>query len=194
VLLSGDHAAIAAWRHQQRLERTASRRPDLLHSSAALGSDDLLAEPATASDAAELLTLQRACWVAEGRANGSFDIPPLVESLAEVAEGLRTWHTWVVRSGGRLVASVRGRSSSTDPRTWEIGRLMVAPDLQGRGLGRALLDFAERAAAPETTAFLLNTGTRSEANLRRYRRAGYRPLPGEGRYPGTVDLTKRRGG
>ena len=30
VLLSGDHARIAAWRHEQRLERTRDRRPDLL--------------------------------------------------------------------------------------------------------------------------------------------------------------------
>ncbi|MDQ2758650.1 MAG: tRNA (guanosine(37)-N1)-methyltransferase TrmD, partial [Actinomycetota bacterium] len=31
VLRAGNHGAIAAWRHQQRLERTAARRPDLLH-------------------------------------------------------------------------------------------------------------------------------------------------------------------
>lgn len=30
VLLSGDHARIEAWRHEQRLERTKQRRPDLL--------------------------------------------------------------------------------------------------------------------------------------------------------------------
>lgn len=30
VLLSGDHAAIAAWRHAQALDRTRRRRPDLL--------------------------------------------------------------------------------------------------------------------------------------------------------------------
>lgn len=30
VLLSGDHAAIEAWRQEQRLERTRSRRPDLM--------------------------------------------------------------------------------------------------------------------------------------------------------------------
>ena len=30
VLLSGDHSAIARWRQQQALERTAKRRPDLL--------------------------------------------------------------------------------------------------------------------------------------------------------------------
>ena len=30
VLLSGDHQAVAAWRHQQAITRTAQRRPDLL--------------------------------------------------------------------------------------------------------------------------------------------------------------------
>jgi tRNA (guanine37-N1)-methyltransferase len=30
VLLSGNHAAIAAWRHERALERTRQRRPDLL--------------------------------------------------------------------------------------------------------------------------------------------------------------------
>jgi tRNA (guanine37-N1)-methyltransferase len=30
VLLSGDHAKVATWRHQQALERTRERRPDLL--------------------------------------------------------------------------------------------------------------------------------------------------------------------
>ena len=34
VLLSGDHARIAAWRMEQALERTRSRRPDLLAASA----------------------------------------------------------------------------------------------------------------------------------------------------------------
>lgn len=33
ILKSGNHAAIAAWRHQQSLERTKTRRPDLLDSS-----------------------------------------------------------------------------------------------------------------------------------------------------------------
>jgi len=33
VLLSGDHAAIEKWRHEQAVERTRSRRPDLLDST-----------------------------------------------------------------------------------------------------------------------------------------------------------------
>ena len=33
VLLSGNHAAIDAWRHEQSLDRTRERRPDLLDRS-----------------------------------------------------------------------------------------------------------------------------------------------------------------
>lgn len=39
VLLSGDHARIAAWRREQRLQRTRRRRPDLLPSGFAEDED-----------------------------------------------------------------------------------------------------------------------------------------------------------
>ena len=41
-------------------------------------------------------------------------------------------------AGGRLVGAVRGPACD-ERHVWDIGRLMVAPDLQGRGLGRLLL-------------------------------------------------------
>ncbi|MGA8979253.1 MAG: tRNA (guanosine(37)-N1)-methyltransferase TrmD, partial [Pedococcus sp.] len=165
VLLSGDHGRIAGWRHQQRLERTAARRPDLLHASQAvpelsteqgLGAFDVAG--ATPADAPELLVLGRACWVTEGRIHGSFDIPPLVETLEDVVADLRQWQTWTVRAAGRLVGSVRGRRDPQDASTWQVGRLMVAPDLQGRGLGRALLAHVEAAAPADVTAYWINTG------------------------------------
>jgi tRNA (guanine37-N1)-methyltransferase len=180
VLLSGDHGAIAAWRQSQRVARTAHQRPDLL---------DI--RPAVADDAAELLVLQRACWLSEALANHTLDLPAFTEDLDEVRQGIAEWRTWVVRSKGRLVGSVRARESSTEPGQWEIGRLMVAPDRQGHGTGRYLLEYAEDAAPAGTTRFWVNTGSRSTANLRRYRRAGYRPVPGPGRFPQTVDLVKR---
>ncbi len=200
VLLSGDHGAIAAWRHRQRLERTASRRPDLLPLSATTGGlADLDVRVATPADAAELLVLQRACWVREGlAAQGRWVVPPLVEELPDVVAGLEEWTTFAVRvrsaagSPGRLVGSVRGRVRPADPTCWEVGRLMVAPDLQGRGLGRELLALGESAAPAPVTAYWLTTGILEEGNQRFYRRAGYRLVRGEPTYPGAVDLTKRR--
>jgi tRNA (guanine37-N1)-methyltransferase len=185
VLRSGDHGRIAAWRHEQRVRRTASRRPDLLPASAAAypgGLSPILARPA---DAEELLVLQRCCWVPEGRANQAFDIPPLVEQLDDVRASIREWNTWVVRVDGRLVASMRGRLDADG--AWEIGRLMVAPDLQGRGIGRWLLEIAEAAAPAEADRVWLVTGDHSTRNQRFYRRAGYRaqptsPIPGTRRF------------
>ena len=190
VLLSGDHGAIATWRHAQRLARTAERRPDLRHVAAALDAGGLDVRPAQPADAEEVAVLQRACWLSEAVANSTLDLPALSEDADEVRRGFAQWQTWVVRSGGRLVGSVRARASTETPGQWEIGRLMVAPDLQGRGIGRALLAYAEAAAPAGTRRLWINTGTRSAANLRRYRRAGYRARPGEGRFAGTVDLVK----
>jgi tRNA (guanine37-N1)-methyltransferase len=200
VLLSGDHGAIAGWRHAQRLERTAARRPDLLPASATAGAlADLDVRVATPADAAELLVLQRACWVREGLgALGRWVVPPLVEELPDVVAGLREWTTHVARvraadgSPGRLVASVRGRVRPVDATFWEVGRLMVAPDLQGRGLGRELLALGESLAPSSTTGFWLTTGVLEEGNQRFYKRAGYRVVAGEPTHPGAVDLTKRR--
>ena len=51
---------------------------------------------------------------------------------------------------------------------------MVAPDLQGRGLGRELLALGESLAPPSVTGFWLTTGVLEEGNQRFYKRAGYR--------------------
>ncbi len=200
VLLSGDHGAIAGWRHQQRLERTAARRPDLLPVSATAGAlADLHVRVAVPADAAELLVLQRACWVREGlAARGRWVVPPLAEELDDILRDLGEWTTYAVRvpavegTPGRLVASVRARRHPDDATRWEVGRLMVAPDLQGRGLGRDLLALAESLAPADVTGFALTTGVLEEGNQRFYKRAGYRLVTGEHTPPGAVDFAKPR--
>jgi tRNA (guanine37-N1)-methyltransferase len=184
VLLAGDHAAIAAWRGEQSLRRTAERRPDLVHPSR-VGEWEIV--PAVRGDAGEILTLQRACWVQEALANDLLDIPALHESLADVEASLDEWTYFVVRVAGRLVGAVRGRLQGE---AWDIGRVMVAPDLQGRGLGRALLEHIQAVAPAEATSYVLFTGARSAENQRMYRKAGFRlrrdlPAP-----TGAVILTK----
>ena len=186
VLLSGDHGRIAAWRYQRQLERTAERRPDLLHASAAATSWTI--ERATRGDAGELMTLMRACWVQEAIEANDVRIPALHETYEQVVDGIAGWDTYVVRSAGRLVGSVRGRLSGD---RWEIGRLCVVPDLQGRGLGRVLLEHIEAVAPPQAATYSLFTGARSERNLRMYKKAGYRLRPELATIPEAVVLTKR---
>lgn len=196
VLLSGDHGKVAAWRHQQRLERTAARRPDLLHASSALtpgGVDDrwggALIAKATPADVGDLLTCTHACWLREGILNDTLTIPAQHETVESLTASFHEWDTYVLRHDGRFIGSVRGKLVDD---TWHIGRLMVVPDLHGRGLGRALLEFIQEVAPSDATRFELFTGTGSEHNLKLYKKAGFRGVVQPNGT--TVVFTKRRRG
>jgi tRNA (guanine37-N1)-methyltransferase len=196
VLLSGDHDEAARWRLEQSRRRTAERRPDLLARSDLVRADrpgaldeDTEWRPATRADAGELLTLQRACWVDDAITLGWLGVPALHESLDDVVADLDRWDTCVLRSAGRLVGAVRGRTSD-DGRSWVIGRLMVAPDLRGRGLGRWLLTRAEQRAPDQVETYVVVVGDSSTRNLRLYRRAGYRAAGPAGER--AIRLVKRR--
>jgi len=187
VLRSGDHGAIAGWRHEQRLLRTAERRPDLLPVSALAGGEVIAR--AVPADAGEILTLQRACWMQEQQANPEAWVPALHESLDDVRSWLPDWTVLTMRRAGRLVGGARARLEDD---VWDVGRLMVAPDLQGQGLGRVLLEAVEAAAPAEATSYALFTGAGSTDNLRFYKRAGYRLRGADPDIPGAVRLTKKR--
>ena len=96
VLLSGDHGAIAAWRHEESVRRTVARRPDLAHPAASVGLGDLDVEirPATRADAGELFTLTRACWLQEQWANPGVVIPALEESFDDAVRGSTSGPPW----------------------------------------------------------------------------------------------------
>jgi GNAT superfamily N-acetyltransferase len=123
--------------------------------------------------AGEVLTVQRAAYLAEARRYRAFDLPPLTETLAEVCAELASPEVPAIGAwlGARLVGSVRGRP---DGERMEIARLSVAPDVQGTGVGRALLTEIARAAPQRIRTLWLFTGAESVDNLRMYARAGYR--------------------
>jgi len=123
-------------------------------------------------DAGEVLTLQRAAYVPEAREHENLDLPPLLETFEQTKEALGDppCFAWGIRESGRLVASVR---IVVDGGAGLVGRLIVAPDRQGHGLGSSLLLAAEAAAQPSVTVFRLFTGERSAGPLRMYRKLGY---------------------
>jgi GNAT superfamily N-acetyltransferase len=136
--------------------------------------NDVTLLPADIGDAPEVLVLQRCCWVTEAIANGTLDIPALHEDLDEVRGWIRS--AWVLRDGRRLVGAVRATSRGS---SWDIGRLMVAPDRRGAGLGGRLLRHAEAQAPASAVRLALFTGRRSAANLAMYERAGYFRVGGD---------------
>ncbi|MBB5779848.1 ribosomal protein S18 acetylase RimI-like enzyme [Nonomuraea jabiensis] len=130
----------------------------------------MLIERATTADAGEILTVQRAAYVSEAQLYGDPYIPPLIESLEQIRKVIEGAVVLKALDAGRVIGAVRGQVSGT---TCLVGRLVVAPDHQGRGIGTALLT-ALHEAVPEAAAFDLFTGHLSEANLKLYRRLGYR--------------------
>ncbi|GIH74062.1 GNAT family N-acetyltransferase [Planobispora longispora] len=127
-------------------------------------------ERAGPADTGEILTVQRAAYVSEAQLYGDPFIPPLIETAEQVRKAVETATVLVARDASRVVGAVRGQMSGT---TCVVGRLVVAPDLQGRGIGGALLAALHDEAA-SALAFDLFTGHLSEGNLRLYRRHGYR--------------------
>jgi ribosomal protein S18 acetylase RimI-like enzyme len=67
---------------------------------------------------------------------------------------------------------LRGDRVGTGSGCAELARYSVAPDAQGHGIGRALLERAHAELAAGDVTWLV-TGARSDENLRIYRRAGY---------------------
>ncbi|WOF21485.1 GNAT family N-acetyltransferase [Microbacterium betulae] len=132
---------------------------------------DLLIRDVREDDAGELLTLQRAAFVSEAQIYGSADMPPLTQTLEEVQWELQESLGCVAQAGTRMVGAVRARRDGT---LLLVGRLAIAPDMQGHGIGSRLLEAVEErgrgAGAREAELF---TGSLSVANIRLYERHGY---------------------
>jgi len=127
-------------------------------------------ESAGPADAADILALQKLAYQSEAELNRDYSIPPLTQTLAEIRSEFSTLRFLKATAGGRLIGSVRAGLCDG---TCRIGRLIVHPEFQNRGIGRRLLREAE-ALFPEAERCELFTGERSERNLHLYRSAGYR--------------------
>ena len=132
---------------------------------------DVTIRPITPEDAGEVMTLQRAAFVQEAQIYGSVDMPALSQTLEAVVAELAGNDGCVAHIGPRMVGAVRARRDSA---LLLIGRIAIAPDMQGEGIGSQLLAAVEeRGRQQGCTEAELFTGSLSEANLRLYDREGY---------------------
>jgi histidine ammonia-lyase len=127
-------------------------------------------------DAGELLTLQRAAYVTEGQIYQNASIPPLTQTLAELQAELAESIALKATLGCRMVGTARAR---LEDGTLHIGRIAIAPDMQGRGIGTALIERLEADHGSGAHTFALFTGDSNPANRRLYERLGYRETHAE---------------
>ena len=129
------------------------------------------------NDAEAILDLQKSAYASEAEIYNDYTIPPLTRTLDEIKNEIREQNflkaleedsnTNIVK----IVGSVRAYAKDN---TAFIGRLMVEPKLQNRGIGTLLMkDIEQQFAPPEVTRYELFTGHRSIRNLYLYRKLRY---------------------
>ncbi len=124
---------------------------------------------AVKGDFEEILNLQKLAYQREAAVYNDFTIPPLLETLEDLKEKAKSSIMLKVVEDRKIVGSVRAIEKDG---TCYIGRLIVHPDYQNRGIGKKLMGAIEKCF--EGVRCELFTGHLSEKNLAFYERLGYK--------------------
>ena len=125
---------------------------------------------ASISEAAQILELQKLAYQSEAKLYNDPSLAPLTQTLPELEGEFASMTILKAVLQGRLAGSVRAREQDG---TCHIGRLMVHPKVQRRGIGARLMQEIE-SCFPGARRFELFTGHRSFSNLAFYAGLGYR--------------------
>ena len=98
-------------------------------------------EPAYVRDAEEILELQKLAYRSEAAIYDDYAIPPLTQTLEEMRADFNGNLFLKASDEGTIIGSVRGHLNQG---TCFIGRLIVHPAHQGRGLGTSLMNAIDR--------------------------------------------------
>ncbi len=132
----------------------------------------MLVKRALFEDAKEILDLQKLAYVSEAEIYNDYSIAPLTQTLDQIQSDFESRLFLKASIDGRIVGSVRG---FMERETCHIGKLIVHPDFQNRGVGARLVQEIE-GCFHEAERYELFTGHLSERNLRLYHRLGYIPF------------------
>ncbi len=131
--------------------------------------------PAQLSDAQEILNLQKAAYTSEAILYNDFTIQPMIQTLEETEEEFKNQTVLKAVFDDKITGSVRAYSKD---QTCYIGKVIVHPDNQNQGIGKALVKAIEH-QFPTTNRFELFTGYKSEKNIHFYTNQNYKQFKQE---------------
>lgn len=113
-------------------------------------------------------------WEAEQAQGAAIWIPPGESEACEHHPWSQTRILALADDGGRRYDAFWDWVARHDPPepSWQLDSIAVAPELQGRGIGRALIEAGLARARADRTGAFLSTGT--AANVTIYGRCGFR--------------------
>jgi ribosomal protein S18 acetylase RimI-like enzyme len=133
---------------------------------------------ATHEDLAEIFDLQKLAYQSEAQMLNDYSIQPLTQTLTEARDDLVKYDNGVILklidTHDKIIGSVRAHEENG--RVY-VGKLIVHPDYQNKGLGTKLLDAIETFF--ENKIFELYTTSKSERNLHLYKKIGYKEFKRE---------------
>jgi GNAT superfamily N-acetyltransferase len=142
-------------------------------------NDEPILLRAQEDDAAEILRLQYAAYQSEAILYNNLSIQPLTQTSEQVTAEFQNNIFIKAVWDGRIIGSVRAYENGG---TAYIGKLMVLPGYQDRGVGKRLLQAIEREYRGKR--FELYTGAKSTKNLSLYETFGYSRFKTEEAAPG----------
>ena len=124
---------------------------------------------ATINDLTDILKLQKTAFISEAELYNDYNIDPLTQSFDSIVTDFKNYVFLKAEYKDRIVGSVKARD--TGQFCW-IGRLVVAPEFQNRGIGRKLMAQIEN-EFPGSKEYVLCTGYKSIRNITLYESLGY---------------------
>ncbi len=130
----------------------------------------MLIKKAQKEDLKEILELQYLAYQSEAKLFGNMDIPPLKQTIEEVYDEFQKGTILkAVDDEGSIIGSVRAYQKNG---TVYIGKLMVHPKMQRKGIGTKLLLEIENEFPNQK--YELFTSTKSIDNIQLYEKLGYK--------------------
>lgn len=123
-------------------------------------------------DLPEILCLQKVCFRSEAKLTGDYTIPPLMQDIQSIEQEWTDKTMLKAVINGQIVGSVRAYAYNG---CCYIGKLIVDPAHQNRGIGQVLMSAIEARFA-QCLRYELFTGEKSAKNISFYNRLGYGEL------------------
>ena len=124
---------------------------------------------ATPADADRIAQITRSAFASQCALYDDPDLPPMSDTAESVLEAMARGVVLVAEENDEIVGSVRGEQREG---SCSVGRLVVDPARQNRGIGRLLAEAIE-GCFPAAERFEIFTGHLSEGPLHLYESLGY---------------------